>query len=78
MALLSDIIDTNPSIYSQVEMEVDYDQRVTIDHGEWCLGWCSEEKSVVASMWIYKIKYVVDGDIKGYKERLVVSLRKRE
>ena len=37
-----------------------------------------EGKSVVSSMWIYKIKYVEDGNIKGYKARFMVSLRKRE
>ena len=31
-----------------------------------------EEKSVVSSMWIYKIKHVADGSIKGYNSRLVV------
>ena len=37
-----------------------------------------EGKSVVSSMWIYKIKHVADGNIKGYKARFMVSLRKRE
>ena len=31
-----------------------------------------EEKSVVTSKWIYKIKHVVDGSIEKYKERFVV------
>ena len=59
-------------------MEEDYDQRVLVNHGELCIGCCSEGKSVVSSMWIYKIKYAADGNIKGYKARSVVSLRKRE
>ena len=37
-----------------------------------------EGKSVVSSMWIYKIKHAADGNIKGYKARFMVSLRKRE
>ena len=36
-----------------------------------------EGKSVVSSMWIYKIKYATNDIIKVYKERFVVSLRKR-
>ena len=35
-------------------------------------------KSVVSSMWIYKIKYAADDNIEGYKARFMVSLRKRE
>ena len=34
---LGDIIDANPSSYGR-----SYDQRVTIDHGDWYLGYDSE------------------------------------
>ena len=37
-----------------------------------------EGKSIVSSMWIYKIKHATDGSIEKYKARFVVSLRKRE
>ena len=37
-----------------------------------------EGKSVVSSMWIYKITHVADGSIRNYKARFMVSLRKRE
>ena len=37
-----------------------------------------EEKSVVTSMWIYKIKHAIDGSINKYKVRFMVSLVKRD
>ena len=33
-----------------------------------------ESKSVVSSMWIYKIKHVVDGSIEKYKEIFVAKI----
>ena len=30
-----------------------------------------EGKSVVSSIWIYKIQHAIDGNIVGYKERFV-------
>ena len=35
-------------------------------------------KFIVSSMWIYKMKYATDGNIQGYKEIFVVSLKMRE
>ena len=35
-------------------------------------------KYILSSMWINKIKYAADGAIKGYKERFMVYLKKRE
>ena len=30
-----------------------------------------EGKSIVSSIWIYKIEHVADGSIEGYKERFI-------
>ena len=58
---------------SQEEREGDYDQRVPVDKEEWCLG-CGVEtwrKSIVSSIWIYKIQHAIDGNIVGYKARFI-------
>ena len=83
MALLSDIIDTDPSSCEeetekkwketmikeyQLIMENDVQDIVSKPKG----------KSIVSSMWIYEIKNATDGNTNKYKERFMVSLRKRE
>ena len=61
---LGDIIDANLSGY-----ERSYDQRVTIDHGEWCLEYDFETWREV------RIVFHMDLQEKVYKERFVVCLR---
>ena len=45
-----------------------YDQRVSIDHEEQCLGCCPKTRREVglSSKWIYKIKHAADGIIEKY------------
>ena len=51
-------------------MEEDYDQRILVDHGEWCLGYGSETWMEVRSV------FHVDLQDQVYKARFVVYLRK--
>ena len=62
---LGDIIDANPSIYGRR-----YDKRVTVDHGEWCLGYDSETWREFRSVFHMDLQEQV------YKARFVVCLRK--
>ena len=50
-------------------MEGCYDQRVSIDHEERCLGCCTKTRmdSIVTSKWIYKIKHAAYGSMEKYK-----------
>ena len=57
---LGDIIDANPSSYGR-----SYDQRVTIDHGEWCLRYGFETWRDVRSIFhmnlpeqVYKARFM--------------------
>jgi len=54
-------------------MEENYVGRISIQHKEWVWEIIPRpsDKSVVTSMWIYKIKHVVDGSIDKYKTRFV-------
>ena len=83
VALLSDIIYTDPSSYEEAvekkwkeAMIEEYQLIMENDAYDAILR--PKGKTVVSSMWIYKIKYATNGRIKDYKARFMVSLRKRE
>ena len=69
MALLSDIIDAEPSNFAEVvgnqvgkdAMHEEYQSIMKND--VWDVVPRSEGKSIVTSKWIYKIKHAVDGSI---------------
>ena len=77
MALLSDIIDAEPSSFEDAvgkqvwkdAMQEEYQSIMKND--VWDVVPRPERKSVVTSKWIYKIKHVADGSIKKYKARFV-------
>ena len=75
MKLSSDIIDAEPSSYEEVAKkkgketmikEYQFKKNDVYDAVS-----RPEGKSIVYSMWIYKIQHVVDGIIMGHKERFV-------
>ena len=77
MALLSDIIDVEPSSFEEpVEKQVWRDAmqeeyQSIMKNDVWDVVPRPERKSVVTSKWIYKIKHAADGSIEKYKARFV-------
>jgi hypothetical protein len=76
-ALMSNIIDSKPSTFEEVvekpewkdAMMEEYEFIMKNDVWKVILG--PEEKSIVNSRWIYKIKHVADDNIDKYKEMFV-------
>jgi hypothetical protein len=74
---LSHIIDTEPSCHGEAvgqqfwqdAMTEEYQSIMTND--VWDIVPRPEEKSMVTSKWIYKIKHAADGSVKKYKVRFV-------
>ena len=77
VALLSDIIDAEPTSYEeaikkQVWLDAMVEEYNSIMKNEvWDVMPRSMNKSVVTSKLIYKIKHAVDGSIEKYKARFV-------
>ena len=77
VALLSNIIDAEPTSYEevvkkQVWQDVMVEEYNSIMKSEvWDIVPRLKDKLVVTSKWIYKIKHAVDGNIEKYKERFV-------
>lgn len=76
IALVTDIIETEPSIYEeaasqQVWREAMVEYSSIIKNDVWEIVPRPEGKSVVTSRWLYKIKYAADGSIEKYKVRFV-------
>ena len=77
MALLSEIIDVEPSSFEKVvgkqvwkdAMQEEY--QFIMKNDVWDVVPRLEERSVVTSKWIYKIKHAADGSIEKYKARFV-------
>ena len=77
MALVSNCIVTKPSYFEEAvedpawvdAMVEEYDSNVR--NIAWEIVPTSEEKSVVGSRWIYKVKQAADGSVEKYKERFV-------
>ena len=71
MTLLSDIIDAEPSSYEEVSKKKGKESTslrrmmFRMQHQR------PEGKSIMYSIWIYKIQHVVDGNIVGYKAGFV-------
>jgi hypothetical protein len=74
---MSKIIDLEPSTFEEVAKKqvwkdvVMEEYQSIIRNGVWDVILRPEEKSVVTSKWIYKIKHVVDGSVEKYKARCV-------
>jgi hypothetical protein len=77
MALMSHIIDSEPSSYEeatgqQVWKDAMMEEYQSIMKNDvWEIVLRPEGKSVVTSKWIYKIKHATDGNIEKYKARFV-------
>lgn len=77
MALLSDIIDAEPSSYEEaVEKKVWKDAMLKeyqsiMKNDVWDVVPRPQGKSMVTSKWIYKIKHEGDGSIEKYKARFM-------
>lgn len=73
MALLSDIIDAEPSSFEeamgkQVWKDAMHEEYQSIMKNDvWDVVPCMEGKSVMTFKWIYKIKHAMDGSIEKYK-----------
>ena len=54
-------------------MEGCYDRRICVYYEEWCLGVVPrpQDKIVVTSKWLYKIKHAADGSTEKYKAHFV-------
>jgi hypothetical protein len=78
MALMSHIIDSEPSSYEeatgqQVWKDAMMEEYQSIMKNDvWEIVPRPEGKPMVTSKWIYKIKHVADGSIEKYKARFVV------
>ena len=74
---MCDLVDQEPTSYKEAAqkkewveaMEEEY-QSIT-KNGVWDIVPKLENKSVVSSNWMYKIKHATDGSIKKYKARFV-------
>jgi hypothetical protein len=77
VALLSDIIDAEPSSFEEeLEKKVWKDAMLEeyqsiMKNDVWDVVPRPEGKSVVTSKWIYKIKHVANGSIEKYKATFV-------
>ena len=67
MTLLSDIIDTDTSCYKEVAKKKGNESTSSRRMMSKDAVSRPEGKSVVSSIWIYKIQHVVDVNIVGYK-----------
>jgi hypothetical protein len=80
MALLSDIIDAEPTCYEEaVEKKLWKDAMIEecqsiMKNDVWDVVSRPKEKSILSSKWIYKMKHSTDGSIEKYKERFVAHL----
>jgi hypothetical protein len=79
MALMSDLIDKEPSGFQEAsKQQVWHDAMVEeyasiMKNNVWEVGPRPEGKSMVGSRWIYKIKHVADGSIEKFKARFVAK-----
>ena len=79
MPLLCDIIDKEYSTYEEVANNKEWKDSMIEEYQSimknffWEIVSRQEEKFVLTFKWIYKIKHVVDGNIKKYKEIFVAQ-----
>ena len=70
---MCDIVDQEPTKYKEVAQKKEWVEAMMEEYQSimnnyvWDILPKLEEKSVVSSKWIYKIKHVVDGSIEKYK-----------
>jgi hypothetical protein len=77
VALMSNIIDSEPSTFEEVAEKQEWKDAMMEEYQSimkndvWEVVLRPEGKSVVTSKWIYKIKHVADDNIEKYKARFV-------
>jgi hypothetical protein len=77
MALLSDIIDVEPTCYEEVAEKKEWKDSMIekyesiIKNGFWDVVTRPKEKTMVSSKWIYKTKHLADSSIEKYKARFM-------
>ena len=73
VALLCDLADQEPTSYEEAAQKKEWVEAMTKEYqlimknDVWYIVPKPENKSVVSSKWIYKIKHVADGRIENYK-----------
>jgi hypothetical protein len=79
MALMSDLIDREPSSFQEASEQQVWRDAMVEEHASimkndvWEVVPRPEGKSVVGSRWIYKIKHVADGSIEKFKARFMAK-----
>ena len=74
---MCDLVDQEPTSYEEAAQKKEWVEAMTeefrsiLKNDVWDIVPKPENKSVVSSKWIYKIKHVADGSIEKYKERFV-------
>jgi hypothetical protein len=77
VALLSDIIDVEPTSYEEVANKKEWKDAMVEEYQSitkndvWVVVPRPKEKIMVSSKWIYKTKHSTNGSIEKYKERFV-------
>lgn len=77
VALMTKLIDEEPSTYEEGASQkvwkeaMNEEYQLVMKNDAWEIVPRLEDKSVVTSKWIYKIKHAVDGSIDKYKARLM-------
>jgi hypothetical protein len=77
ISAMSHIIDTKPSCHGEAASQQVWQDAMTKEYQSimkndvWDIVLRPEEKSVVTSKWIYKIKHAADGSVEKYKARFV-------
>jgi hypothetical protein len=77
VALLYDIIDTDPTIYEEVVGNKEWKDAMVEEYQSivknevWDVFPRPKEKSIVSSKWIFKMKHATDGNIEKYNARFV-------
>ena len=74
---MCDLVDEEPTSYEEVAQNKEWveamieEYQLIMKNDVWDIVPKPENKSVVSSKWIYKIKHAVDGSIEKYKARFV-------
>ena len=74
---MCDLVDQEPTSYEEAAQKKEWVEAMTEEYqsimknGVWDTIPKPENKSLVSSKWIYKIKHVADGSIEKYKEIFV-------
>jgi hypothetical protein len=79
MAVMTQLIDVEPSIYESVARHKVWQEAMIKEYASimkndvWEVVLRPEDKKVVGSKWIYKVKHAVDGSMDKYKARFMAK-----